>query len=148
MQSSALPDEHLRVARSLERLAVWARHARSAALSASGISVLSRLHDDGAARITRLAVKEDLTQPGMTSLINRLESEGLAVRTADPEDGRAVLVEITSAGRSWIERHRAERLALIADRIGSLAPGDRAALIAALPALQHLTIPTPRKNPS
>ena len=39
----------------------------------------------------------------VTSIVRRLESAGLVVRRAHPEDGRAVLAEITPAGRELVE---------------------------------------------
>ena len=39
----------------------------------------------------------------VTSIVRRLESAGLVVRTPHPEDGRAVLAEITDAGRALVE---------------------------------------------
>jgi len=39
----------------------------------------------------------------ITSIINRLEGAGLVVRRRHPEDGRAVLAEITEAGRAVVE---------------------------------------------
>ncbi|GAA1153489.1 MarR family transcriptional regulator [Nocardioides aquiterrae] len=40
----------------------------------------------------------------VTSIVRRLETAGLVVRRAHPEDGRAVLAEITEAGRELVER--------------------------------------------
>ena len=40
----------------------------------------------------------------VTSIVRRLESSGLVVRRAHPEDGRAVLAEITDAGRTLVEK--------------------------------------------
>jgi DNA-binding MarR family transcriptional regulator len=39
----------------------------------------------------------------VTSIVRRLESSRLVVRRAHPEDGRAVLAEITEAGRKLVE---------------------------------------------
>ena len=39
----------------------------------------------------------------VTSIVRRLESAGLVARRAHPEDGRAVLAEITPAGRELVE---------------------------------------------
>ena len=39
----------------------------------------------------------------VTSIVHRLEASGLVVRRAHPEDGRAVLAEITDAGRQLVE---------------------------------------------
>jgi DNA-binding MarR family transcriptional regulator len=39
----------------------------------------------------------------VTSIVRRLESSRLVVRRAHPEDGRAVLAEISDAGRTLVE---------------------------------------------
>ena len=44
----------------------------------------------------------------ITSIIDRLESAGLVVRRRHPEDGRAVLAEITDAGRAVVEAATAD----------------------------------------
>ena len=44
----------------------------------------------------------------VTSIVDRLESAGHVVRRPHPQDGRAVLAEITSAGRSVVERATAD----------------------------------------
>jgi DNA-binding MarR family transcriptional regulator len=40
----------------------------------------------------------------VTSIVDRLEAAGLVVRRRHPEDGRAVLAEITDVGRALVER--------------------------------------------
>ncbi|MGH3369097.1 MAG: MarR family winged helix-turn-helix transcriptional regulator [Nocardioidaceae bacterium] len=44
----------------------------------------------------------------ITSIIDRLESAGLVVRRRHPDDGRAILAEITDAGRSVVEAATAD----------------------------------------
>jgi DNA-binding MarR family transcriptional regulator len=44
----------------------------------------------------------------VTSIVDRLESAGLVVRRKHPEDGRAVLAEITALGRSVVEQATAD----------------------------------------
>jgi DNA-binding MarR family transcriptional regulator len=39
----------------------------------------------------------------VTSIVRRLAAAGLVVRRAHPDDGRAVLAEITQAGRDLVE---------------------------------------------
>ena len=57
----------------------------------------------------------------ITSIIDRLESAGLVVRRRHPEDGRAVLAEITEAGRAVVEAATADLVA--ADfALGALDP--------------------------
>jgi DNA-binding MarR family transcriptional regulator len=49
----------------------------------------------------------------VTSIVDRLEKAGLVVRKPHPEDGRAVLAEITAAGTALVEE--ATRVLLDAD---------------------------------
>jgi DNA-binding MarR family transcriptional regulator len=127
------------IAAGLERLVRLVRSISTAdGLSLTTAATLATLERSGPCRLTSLAVREGVTQPAMTQLIARLEESGLADRTADPSDGRVVQVRITDAGRALLARRRAaraERLALILDR---LAPDDLAALEAALPAIDAL----------
>lgn len=83
-------------------------------LSASATLVLNRVNQEGPMRLTALAAAEDTSQPAMTQLVQRMERQGLLERLSDPEDGRAALVAISSAGRElWDLRTkgRRERLA-------------------------------------
>ncbi|HET6626496.1 MAG TPA: MarR family transcriptional regulator [Nocardioidaceae bacterium] len=47
----------------------------------------------------------------ITSIIDRLEGAGLVVRRRHPDDGRAVLAEITPAGRAVVEAATADLVA-------------------------------------
>lgn len=106
--------------------------------SRTATSVLAQLRDLGPQRVTALALREGVAQPTMTGLVNRLSQEGLTERRADPEDGRAVLVAITPAGLETLERTRAARVAVIAERLSALEPAERELVSAALPALHRL----------
>ena len=44
----------------------------------------------------------------VTSIVDRLEAAGHVVRRRHPEDGRAVLAEITESGRAVVEQATAE----------------------------------------
>src|SRR5215208_3945402 len=44
----------------------------------------------------------------VTSIVRRLEAAGLVTRTPHPDDGRAVLCEITAEGRELVERATAD----------------------------------------
>ncbi|HSE70981.1 MAG TPA: MarR family transcriptional regulator [Nocardioidaceae bacterium] len=67
----------------------------------------------------------------ITSIIDRLESAGLVVRRRHPEDGRAVLAEITPQGRAVVEAATAD---LVDARfaIADMSPEDLARLSALL----------------
>jgi DNA-binding MarR family transcriptional regulator len=75
----------------------------------------------------------------MTQLVTRLEKEGLAQRGHDPADGRVVVVSITDAGRTAVDRRRAGNAGALAERLRALPPEDRAAILAALPAMERLS---------
>ncbi|MGH3248921.1 MAG: MarR family winged helix-turn-helix transcriptional regulator, partial [Trebonia sp.] len=67
-----------------------------------------------------------------------LEDAGLVRREASPEDGRVVLVVITDEGRTTLARRRAGRTERLSGILAQLGPDHRAALAAALPALDAL----------
>jgi DNA-binding MarR family transcriptional regulator len=123
-----------------EEIVGWLRRSRSTSdVSATALSLLDRLDADEDHRVTDLAALEGITQPSATGLVNRLEERGWVERRADPSDGRASLVTITDAGRTRLHEHREERSLRIAERLARLDAADQAALLAALPALRHLT---------
>ena len=127
------------IAAGVERLIGLLRSLSPAdGLSPTAAATLATLERSGPRRLTALAVQGGVTQPAMTQLIARLEDTGLVRREADPADGRVVHVRLTDQGRDTLARRRAvraERLAVILDRI---SPQDRAALAAALPAIDAL----------
>ena len=126
------------VADIVDRLSMWLRRQTPPAVSSTTITTLDTLHACGALRISDLAEREAMSQPGMTTLVNRLEAAGQAERVADPTDGRAALVRITERGRAVLaERHRA-RTDLLRRELERLDTADRAALAAALPAIERL----------
>jgi DNA-binding MarR family transcriptional regulator len=129
----------------MDRLSLWLRRQVPTAMSASTITTLYTLNSDGPLRISDLAVREAISQPGMSTVVNRLEAMGHAERVSDPTDGRVALVRITDAGRALLaERHEA-RTAALQDELQYLDESDRAAIAAALPALERLINTTRRK---
>jgi DNA-binding MarR family transcriptional regulator len=107
-------------------------------LSRTAASVLASLRDGGPQRITALAASEAVAQPTMTTLVGRLERDGLVTRGSDPGDARAVLVALTPEGLMRLKRIREARAAAIDTRLRELDPDEREALAAALPALEKL----------
>src|SRR5438309_2234295 len=103
-------------------------------LSRTAGSVLATL-DAGPRRITELAAGEAIAQPTVTTLVGRLERDGLVRRATDPADARAVLVHLTEAGRERLAHRRAARAAVLDQRLTALTDDDRALLRDALPAL-------------
>ncbi len=128
------------IADALDRFAVFMIRMSSAKreLSLSSASTLSRLARGGPFRLTELADLERITQPSMTTLVGRLEAQGLVERAADPSDGRAVLVSVTKQGRKALRRRTQVRVGSLAELLEDLTLEDRAALAAAIPALERL----------
>jgi DNA-binding MarR family transcriptional regulator len=112
-------------------------------LSLTAASTLYRLELGGARRLTELAGLEGVTQPAMTQLVSRLERGGLAMRSADPQDGRVVLVDITAQGRHVMHRRRTGRAQRLRQLMANLTEAERASIEAALPALDRLTAQQP-----
>lgn len=90
--------------------------------------VLSLLDQSGAQRVGALASAARTTQPGMTRLIGTLEREGLVLRSPDPADSRAIVVEITPQGAAAINAWRAEFRDTLAPRFADLGDDDWAVL--------------------
>ncbi|HSV38034.1 MAG TPA: MarR family transcriptional regulator [Nocardioidaceae bacterium] len=63
----------------------------------------------------------------VTSIVDRLETAGLVVRRRHPEDGRAVLAEITEEGRALVER-ATQDLVAAEFALPSMESGDLEAL--------------------
>jgi DNA-binding MarR family transcriptional regulator len=114
--------------------------------SLTAVATMTTLERSGPCRLTELAMREGVTQPAMTQLVSRLQAEGLVTRSADPTDGRVVQVRITDAGRAALANRRAVRGERLAGLLGRLSPAERAALTAALPAIDALTLLEPESG--
>jgi DNA-binding MarR family transcriptional regulator len=64
-------------------------------------SVLLPLFEEDGLRLGELARRARLSKQTMTELVRRLERDGLVERRADPSDGRASLVYVTSRTRAF-----------------------------------------------
>ncbi|MFJ2505893.1 MULTISPECIES: MarR family winged helix-turn-helix transcriptional regulator [unclassified Microbacterium] len=90
--------------------------------------VLSLLEQEGARRVGELAAAARTTQPGMTRLLGLLEREGLVLRSPDPDDSRATVVDITPQGTAAVAAWRAEFREILAPRFAALKDDDWSAL--------------------
>jgi DNA-binding MarR family transcriptional regulator len=89
-------------------------------------------------RITDLAAGEGVTQPAITSLVNRLQERGWLTRVDDPGDRRAVLVTLTPVGRDVYEQLRSEYRALLHEEMATLPDDDVKTLARAIDVLDEL----------
>jgi DNA-binding MarR family transcriptional regulator len=89
-------------------------------------------------RITELAARERVTQPGITLLVNRLEERGWAERRIDPADRRAVQVTLTALGEEVLAQLRSEYRALLHEEMATLPDEDIGTLARAIEILDGL----------
>lgn len=119
-----------------------ARRLRTASapegLTATQSSVLATLVRRGPMRAGDLAEAEALNPTLLSRVLGHLEDRGLAERGPDPDDGRVTIARPTASGRRLVESLRARRAALLGEWLDDLAPEERTALLAALPALERL----------
>ena len=131
------------LAAELDRLMHWLRRNTPQAVSASSITALDRLATEGPLRVSELAAREAISQPGVTVLVHRLAEAGYAERVPDPTDRRATLVRITEAGRAVLSERLAVRAKALRARLAELGDEDQRLLLAALPAIERLVNTTP-----
>jgi DNA-binding MarR family transcriptional regulator len=105
----------------------------------STLSVLHTLARGGPMRLTDLLKTEQLKQPALTSLVARLEQDGLIKRRPDPSDGRAMLLSLTREGRQIVRSRHAHRVARLTDLVDQLTDHERAVLASSMDVLTRLT---------
>jgi MarR family transcriptional regulator, organic hydroperoxide resistance regulator len=102
-----------RVSHAIFRVARLHRLLASQLLRQAGLHpgqeiVMMHLWDCGPQRLTDLCGVLGADSPTMTRTVQRLERAGFVRRSPDPTDGRAVLVEPTTASQAL--RHEVERM--------------------------------------
>jgi DNA-binding MarR family transcriptional regulator len=113
------------------------REAGHLQVSPSQSTVLGVLRS-GPRRMSDLTAYVGVKGPSMTVLVDRMERDGWVKRSPDPDDRRAVRVEITPSGLAVADDVRAAWSASLAQHLASLSRQERAAITTALPALWAL----------
>jgi DNA-binding MarR family transcriptional regulator len=114
------------------------RLPQSHGLSLAELGVLKALTCNEALRISDLSADQEMTQPGMTQLVTRMERAGLVARQPDPSDGRVVLVAATELGRRLFQERDASRVEIFTGLYEHLDDEEQGRLSAALPVLTRL----------
>lgn len=109
-----------------------------AGLTPSQLSTLASVGNHQPVRLGDLAAAERIAPSTLTRLVNVLEGLGYLRREAAPDDARAYLVTLTDQGSQALERIREEATTMLTDILRTLPDDQRAALAAALPALEQL----------
>jgi DNA-binding MarR family transcriptional regulator len=74
----------------------------------------------------------------VSTLVNTLVDAGLLHRAIDPADRRAARLTLTEAAKDRLTIWRTARNTLVGKALDRADPGDRVAIVAALPALRRL----------
>jgi DNA-binding MarR family transcriptional regulator len=141
-ESGVIDVTRLRVA--IARLSRRLRRHELAGLTPTQLAALATVERSGPLRLGDLAAAEGIAPSTLTRLVAALEELGYVQRCADPKDARASTLAITQLGHETLERLRAEGTALLTQSLMLLTPEQRAALAAALPALEQLADPDSR----
>lgn len=107
-------------------------------MSSAQASVVTTLTDKGPMRMGTLAALEGVRLPTATSVVNGLIKLGLVERRADPQDRRAVVVDLTVQGRAQVRELIDERNRHFARLLAQLSDSDQKLLEAAVPAMSRL----------
>lgn len=91
--------------------------------------LMRQLLDEEALAPSRLAGRMGMTRGAISKLAERLIAKSMLVRAADPEDGRAQTLSLTSVGRALVPELAALADANDAEFFDHLPSKDRAALL-------------------
>lgn len=130
------------------------QHERIAELGAVSLEtslypVLRRI-GESAPRLTDLAEILGVEVSTVSRQVRQLEDLGLVDRAADPEDGRAVSLSLTAAGRQTLADFRVARRRRVAELLDGWSKTDRSALarlLTRLAATIEATAGTPVPGP-
>jgi DNA-binding MarR family transcriptional regulator len=100
------------------------------------LSALSVLVFGGATSLNDLARAEQVRPPTMSRIVDALESEGLASRTVNPQDRRAIMIEATAKGTAILWQGRKRRVKFLAKRLLRLSEQERKQIDDAVKAIQ------------
>jgi DNA-binding MarR family transcriptional regulator len=114
--------------------------ATHAGLTPTQMSVLSSVARHGPLRLAELQGIEAINPTMLSRIVGKLEEAGLINRVGDPVDRRVVTVSVTPAGRRTQEQVRDQRNKLLTTLLQDLPPEQAAAVLAALPALEALSL--------
>jgi MarR family transcriptional regulator, lower aerobic nicotinate degradation pathway regulator len=116
----------------------WQRHATIFAkeigsnLTAAQWTALAKLTETGLCSQNQLGRLSAMDGATIKGVIDRLTARGLTETSADPEDGRRLLVSLTRAGQQIFEKAAPNALAITRETLAPLDAKERETLIALL----------------
>ncbi len=86
-------------------------------------------HGGGMIRLNQLAERLHIAPRSVTTVVDALEAAGLVERIQDPEDRRAILLQLTESGRQLVEQIGRIRQEVAEEYFGAISPGERGELL-------------------
>ena len=121
---------------------VWQRHATIFSreiginLTSAQWAALSKLTETGPCSQNQLGRLTAMDVATIKGVIDRLTARGLTETSADPEDGRRLLVSLTRAGQQTAEKAAPSALAITRETLAPLDARERETLVALLSKLR------------
>ena len=121
---------------------VWQRHAAIFArdiginLTPTQWAALSKLSEVGPCSQNQLGRLTAMDVATIKGVIDRLTARGLTETSADPTDGRRLLVSLTRAGQQMVEKAAPAALAITRETLAPLDAKERETLVALLSKLR------------
>ena len=99
------------------------RASRTSDMSISQYRMLNHLKT-GPRRAAQLAMESSIRKPSITSLMATLEARGWITRAEDPDDRRALSIEITRSGKESMKKFEAELQLALEEFLGADAVAE------------------------
>lgn len=90
----------------------------------AAVRVLGLVIDGGPIRMSDLAAAGRMHPAALTRQVQALEAEGYVARRADPDDGRASLIDATAEGRVAYRRVQVATDTLMAEQLAGWSPEE------------------------
>ena len=130
--ADALRPVLLRVGRELRR------EARAVGISPEQVALLVAIKYTPGIGIRSLATQERISAPALTKHVDRLERDGLVLRSPSADDRRRIGLTLTEEGQRVLRRVRSRRTAWLATRLRGLSADELAAVQAAIEPLSRV----------
>ena len=107
-------------------------------MSDGQFAVLAGLFVHGPHTLTELADRERVSSPAMNRTVNCLQDAGYISRSADQNDGRKVVIDLTEEGRAVVDETARRRDAWVEEALAEIEPDEREILAKAAAIMQGM----------
>jgi DNA-binding MarR family transcriptional regulator len=102
------------------------------------VAALARLERGGPSTSAELARIEQISPQSMGATLGTLEERGLVTRSADPADGRRVVMSVTDVGRRMVGKRRDARVEQISAALDGFTEAELQRILSAAPLIRRL----------